>query len=131
MARTTKFIALGGLLVLALVLSACASPAAPTAAPAATAAAQPTVEPAAATAEVTIKGFAFAPTTLQVKVGTTVTWTNQDSAPHTITSDTGAWKDSPDLPTGQSFSFTFTQAGSYPYHCGVHPSMKASVEVSQ
>lgn len=130
MARMIKLITLS--VILALALSGCSSPAAPTAATTATAPAQPTAEPAAGgAAEVTIKEFAFAPATLKIKVGTTVKWTNQDSAGHTVVSDTGAWKDSDNLAKGQSFSFTFTKAGSYPYHCGVHPAMKATVEVSE
>ena len=56
---------------------------------------------------------------LVIAMGTTVTWTNNDSIPHTSTSDTGVW-DSGILSSGQSFSFAFTQAGTYPYHCAIH-----------
>ena len=56
---------------------------------------------------------------LTVAVGTTVTWTNNDSIAHTATSDTGVW-DSGILSPAQSFSFTFAQAGTYPYHCAIH-----------
>ena len=83
-----------------------------------------------ATMDVTIQNFAFSPETLTVAPGTTVIWTNKDSVDHTVTSDTGAWPDSGSLATNKTFSHTFTKAGTYPYHCSIHPSMKATVVVS-
>jgi plastocyanin len=56
---------------------------------------------------------------LVVSTGTTVMWMNNDAISHTATSDTGVW-DSGILGPGQSFSFTFTQAGTFPYHCAIH-----------
>lgn len=85
---------------------------------------------AAGTAAVTIQGFAFSPATLQVAPGTTVTWTNRDAATHTVTSDTGAWPDSGGIATGGTFSYTFTAAGTYPYHCAIHPMMTATIVVT-
>ena len=82
-----------------------------------------------ATVHVTIQGFAFSPQTITVAPGTTVAWTNKDSVNHTVTSDTGAWPASSPLATGQTFSHTFTKAGTYPYHCSIHPSMTAKVIV--
>ncbi len=82
----------------------------------------------AATIDVDIVNFAFDPTPVVVCTGDTVRWTNQDTAPHTSTSDTGVW-DSGTLTTGQDYSFTFTSAGTYDYHCAIHPSMTATVEV--
>lgn len=82
----------------------------------------------AQTMQVTIKNFSFQPATLTVPAGTTVTWTNQDSVDHTSTSDTGVW-DSGRLAPGQSFSFMFTQAGMFPYHCMIHPFMKGMIVV--
>ena len=78
-----------------------------------------------------IKNFAFDPPALTVKTGTSVTWTNQDPAPHAIVSDTGspAPFSSGSLPAGASYTFTFTQAGTYPYSCSIHPSMKGSITV--
>jgi plastocyanin len=66
-----------------------------------------------------------------VKVGTVVTWTNRDSTPHTIVSDTASpvQFSSDPLPTGASYSFTFIQAGTYPYHCSIHPSMMGTIVV--
>jgi len=88
--------------------------------------------PAPATANtITIKDFAFSPAALTVKTGTTVTWVNDDSAPHTVVSDDGAPVPftSAQLATGASFQQTFTQAGTYPYHCSIHPSMKGTIVV--
>ncbi len=48
-----------------------------------------------------------------------MTWVNNDTVPHTATSDTGVW-DSGTLNPGQSFSFTFNDAGTFPYHCAIH-----------
>ncbi len=84
---------------------------------------------AAADMAITIQGFAFNPATITVPVGTKVTWTNQDAATHTVTSDTGAF-DSKNLPTGGTFSFTFNQAGSFAYHCAIHTRMVATIVVT-
>jgi len=78
---------------------------------------------------VTIKGFGFNPSPLKVKVGTKVTWTNRDPATHTSTSDTGVWN-TKSIKTGSSASFTFTKAGTYKYHCDIHPTMTAEVDVT-
>jgi plastocyanin len=78
--------------------------------------------------DVTIANFAFSPDTLTVKVGTTVKWTNQDSATHNVTAEDNSFK-SGDLNQGDSFSFTFTTAGTYAYRCGFHASMKATITV--
>jgi plastocyanin len=88
------------------------------------------VPPASANA-ITIKNFAFSPATITVKTGTTVTWTNEDSAPHEIASDAGSpiAFTSTQLATGASFSQSFAQVGTYPYHCAIHPSMKGTVVV--
>lgn len=84
---------------------------------------------AAADMAITIQGFAFNPATITVPVGTKVTWTNQDPATHTVTSDTGAF-DSKNLSTGGTFSFTFNQAGSFAYHCAIHTRMVATIVVT-
>ena len=88
----------------------------------------PTTAPSGGGNSIALANFAFAPSSLTVKVGTKVTWTNNDSATHTVTADQGAF-DSKDLPPGQSYSFTFTKAGTYAYHCAIHPSMTATVVV--
>lgn len=76
---------------------------------------------------VSIKDFSFNPKTLTIKTGTKVIWTNNDSVPHTITSDSGNLLNSGVLPPGQSFSFTFTNLGTVNYHCSVHSMMKSTV----
>jgi len=84
----------------------------------------------AVSAEVRIDNFSFGPPTLTVSVGTTVTWTNRDDIPHTVTSsdDPKVFK-SKVLDTDEKFSFTFTTAGTYPYFCSIHPKMTAKVIV--
>jgi plastocyanin len=78
---------------------------------------------------VTIDNFSFAPQTLTVKAGTTVTWTNRDDIPHGIGSANNAFKRSAALDTDDSFSFTFTTPGTYQYFCYIHPHMVGSVVV--
>ena len=80
---------------------------------------------------IAIKNFAFDPTPLTVKTGTVITWVNQDGALHTIVSDTGSPTafSSDSLSTGVSYKFTFTQPGTYTYHCSNHPSMKGTIIV--
>jgi plastocyanin len=77
-------------------------------------------------------GFAFTPKTLTVPVGTTVTWNNVSDTAHTSTSDDSSavkWA-SPDIQPGSTFQFTFTKAGTYTYHCNIHPSMTATIVVT-
>lgn len=83
-----------------------------------------------ASVQVTIQGFAFSPQTITIAPGTTVVWTQKDSANHTVTSDTNAWTASSGLGTNQTFSVTFTKPGTYLYHCSIHPSMTARVIVT-
>ncbi len=77
---------------------------------------------------VTIKDFAFTPATLTVPAGTTVTWTNDDAVPHTATASDGSF-DSGNLNPGQSYSFTFSTPGSYPYVCQYHAGMTGTIVV--
>lgn len=79
-------------------------------------------------AEVRIADFAFDTHTLTVAEGTTVTWQNEDSAPHTVTSPEG-WLDSGQLASGDTFSHQFATAGTFTYHCENHPSMEGVVIV--
>ena len=82
-----------------------------------------------ATTAVTIQSYTFTPSEISIKVGETVTWTNLDSVAHNIVADDGSWGSS-QLNKGDKFSFTFNQAGSYTYHCGVHPNMIGKIIVS-
>ncbi|HXK37982.1 MAG TPA: cupredoxin family copper-binding protein [Candidatus Paceibacterota bacterium] len=79
--------------------------------------------------EVSIVDYKFEPSPLTIKAGTKVTWTNNDTVPHTVTSDAGTVLNSPRLAPGEKFSYTFSAAGSYDYHCTVHPMMKGGVVV--
>lgn len=79
--------------------------------------------------EVYIQGMAFSPATLTVNVNTTVKWTNKDDVSHTVTSDSPLF-DSGSLANSGTFSFMFTSAGTFNYHCSLHPSMTAKVIVN-
>ncbi len=78
--------------------------------------------------KIDISQFKFAPASITIKAGTKITWTNQDTAPHTATADNSSW-DSGTLQKGQSFSFTFNKAGLVKYHCEIHPNMIATITV--
>lgn len=88
--------------------------------------------PPPGTVAVTIQDFSFSPGSVTITAGTTVRWTNAGPSAHTTTSDAGAWASTPlGAPqggvgygggsAGGTFDFTFTQAGTYPYHCSLHP----------
>ena len=84
----------------------------------------------AAANEVVIDDFRFGPTVLTVPVGTKVVWTNDDSDPHTVTSETDPkLLKSPPLDTGDSFAFTFDKPGTYRYFCSIHPHMQGIIVV--
>jgi plastocyanin len=72
--------------------------------------------------------LAFSPASVTVKVGETVTWTNKDSTTHTVTADKGEFSSDP-LSKGTTFTATFTTAGTYTYHCSIHPTMTGTVIV--
>lgn len=76
--------------------------------------------------EVWIKNMAFTPASMTVTAGTIVTWTNKDAIAHTVTSDTGLF-DSGDINPGGTFTHTFAAAGTYPYHCTIHPTMLGTI----
>lgn len=84
----------------------------------------------AASYSVAMKGYAFSPASLSVPAGSTVTWTNYDTAPHDVKTTSGPLSiHSPMLDKGESWSFTFATAGSYGYVCTVHPDMTAGITV--
>jgi plastocyanin len=82
----------------------------------------------AADSAVTIAGFAFTPATVTIQVGDSVTWTNEDSAPHTATAGDGSF-DTGQLANGASGTATFDTAGTFAYVCSIHPQMTGSVVV--
>jgi plastocyanin len=71
---------------------------------------------------------AYAPNPVTVPVGGSVTWTNGDTITHTSTGDGGTW-DSGNIAPGATFTRTFSAAGSFRYHCTIHPGMIGTVNV--
>lgn len=80
--------------------------------------------------DVAIANFAFDPDVLEIQVGDSIRWTNDDSFNHTTTSNSGVW-DSGNLSQGASFVFQFTEAGSFDYICTIHPSMTGMITVTE
>ena len=80
---------------------------------------------------ITYKGFAIVQKSIKVKKGTTVTWTNEDSAKHDVTPDkeTDEFKASELFGKGETHSATFNTVGTYTYHCSPHPYMKGTIDV--
>ena len=113
-----------GLLIIVIVISGCYAQKTPV---------QPTAAPSTGDLEIKtdieISGFAFNPSTLTISKGASVVWTNKDSAPHTIVSDTGWEINSDTISKGNTYVHIFNTPGTYEYHCGIHPSMKGKVVV--
>lgn len=83
--------------------------------------------------EVFLQGMAFAPLTKTISVGTTITWTNKENVNHTVTSGvpgapTGIF-DSGSIGHDGTFSYTFTQTGTFKYYCKIHTSMTGTITV--
>jgi len=74
--------------------------------------------------------WCFSPNPIRITLGSTVTWTNATGLRHTATSDTGAWTTGNIAPGGTSAAVAFSTAGTFPYHCAIHPSMTGTVIVS-
>ena len=138
--RALAGLAVGAVLLLAACSSSGAttapSAAAPSAAasaavssPAAGGGAACTQTATAGTVAVSIKDFAFNPADIQAKVGDTITFTNDDTAPHTATLDDGSCSTGTISP-GSADGLTFTAAGTYAFHCRIHSSMKGTITVS-
>jgi plastocyanin len=84
---------------------------------------------AATGSSVKIVDFAFRPGTLTIAKGTRVKWTNRGAVTHTSTSNKGVW-DSGSIAPGGTFSRVFKKAGTFKYHCTIHPTMTAKIVVS-
>jgi amicyanin len=97
-------------------------------APKAPAAPAPAEPAAGEAARVSISGMRYGPAEVRVKAGATVTWTNDDTMPHSVTANDGSF-DSGGLRRGQSYSRTFSEPGTYSYYCTYHPGMKGTVVV--
>lgn len=78
--------------------------------------------------KILIQEFMFMPNPLTVKAGSTVTWVNMDDEPHTVVSNTAMFR-SGALDTKESFSFKFTQPGTYHFTCSIHPRMVGIIVV--
>jgi plastocyanin len=78
--------------------------------------------------KVRIMNFAFMPARIEVSPGTRVVWTNEDSDPHTVTTDKAGFS-SQALDTGQAYAQVLTNAGTFAYHCTIHPFMHGAVVV--
>lgn len=79
---------------------------------------------------VKLQDFAMSPGWVEAVVGDKVTWRNVDGTMHTVTADLNATFDSGPLAAGESFEFVFDTAGTYGYHCNVHPGMRGTIRVS-
>jgi plastocyanin len=88
----------------------------------------PILAPTVGIADVSIQNFAFSPAEITVAVGSTVRWTNQDSATHTVKAADGSWI-SPNIDQGGTFEKVFDKPGTYDYICGIHPTMKGRIIV--
>ena len=97
-------------------------------APAAAAACQETTDPGDVTAS--IKDFSFDPAEIQAKVGQVIAFSNTGAAPHTVTLDDGSCT-TPNIAPGASDGVSFSAAGSYPFHCSIHPQMKGTIVVTE
>jgi len=121
-------IGLSVFMVLSVILAACSTTA--PAASSATVESKPGAVSASDSANVEMKGFAFSPKELTVKVGTKVTWTNMDSAGHDVKATDGSWG-SGTLTNGQTFSMVFDKEGTYAYVCTFHPGMTGTIIVTK
>lgn len=85
--------------------------------------------PATERFDIEIVGFEFGPTDAVVAVGTEVVWTNNDGFDHTVVANGNAFPASPNMGEGDTYSFTFTEPGTYAYICGIHPQMTGTIVV--
>ena len=84
---------------------------------------------AAGESAVSITDLKYGPAEVSVAAGSSVTWTNNEDVPHTVSFDDDAVSDSEELAEGDTFSATFDAAGEYTYVCAIHPDMKGTVTV--
>ncbi len=85
------------------------------------------------TNDIFIQGMAFSPANKTISVGTTIKWTNYDGFNHTVTSGVPGTPsglfDSGNIGSNGTFSYTFTQAGTFNFFCKIHNSMKGTITV--
>jgi plastocyanin len=114
-----------GIMVLTFILTACGSSTSSS-----NAVAQNSQQVLSGSADIQMKGIAFVPSQLTVKVGTKVTWTNLDSVAHNVIAADGSWS-SESLNNGQTFSKIFDKTGTFQYVCSFHPGMNGTIIVIQ
>jgi len=119
--------------VVSLFAAGCGSSSSPSPSPSPTPTPTPTPPAAGSPVSITAGAIsktdtAYSPNPISVRVGESVTWTNNDTIAHTSTADGGAWN-SGTIAAGASFTQTFSSAGSFPYHCSFHPGMIGTVTV--
>jgi plastocyanin len=85
---------------------------------------------ATGTVQAGVADFAFAPATVTAKVGDVITWTNAGPASHTVTVDDHSSCDTGSIASGATGSLTFSAAGTYPFHCSIHSSMKGTITIT-
>lgn len=88
-----------------------------------------TPPPTTTTGAVSMEGSAFTPANITVRVGTTITWTNNDNTLHDVVADSDGGPNSSNMQEGDTFSFKFENVGEFPYHCSYHPGMTGKVTV--
>lgn len=82
--------------------------------------------------DVSIGGFAFQPANISIKKGTAITWTNNDGVGHDVVANgSPSGLRSPVMKQGEKYTFIFDTVGTFDYHCGIHPSMKGTVVVTE
>jgi plastocyanin len=113
------------LLLAASVACGSSSPSTPTPTPTASGS---SVSASIVAGSTTLTTTAYSPNPITVAVGGTVTWINNDVVAHTSTANGGAWNSGSIAPGGR-FPMTFPTAGSFPYHCAIHPGMIGTVTV--
>ena len=92
--------------------------------------AAPPSPPAGTPHSVTIEGFIYIPGTITIKKGDSVAWTNKDATPHTATADDDSF-DTERIEEGHEVQATFSEAGTFAYHCSYHPGMHGTVVVTE
>ena len=87
---------------------------------------------AVTTDKVSISNFSFSPSSITIKKGTTVTWSNHDGVAHTIVETDGkSGPNSQNVGSGEAYSFTYNTVGMFAYHCSIHPEMTGTVTVTE
>jgi plastocyanin len=116
------------ILLAGIIVASCTSGGSGSSATTTTSAGTGTATGSGTTVQVIMNNRSYDPATVTIKAGDTVTWVNQDAPQHDVVADNGEFK-SDLFDKGGTFSFTFSTAGTYPYHCSIHPGMTGTVIV--